>query len=123
MNLDEWQIFSEDVFEEFFQPYLPDGAIGNEFGGYGLPTHADWDIVKKIDTRFVWTVVSIDGEFGISPGFHFVNACCFLVTRRPHDFKLVEFVTYRERPFLTDTGRKRKLNRLRRIYSNKEHSE
>lgn len=118
MNVDKWQLFNEDIFEEFFQPYSPDGVRGREFNGYGLLTHADWDIVRKSDKRFVWTVTSSEGEFIISPGFHFVNAYCFLVTMRSHDFKFVDFSTYRERPFLTDIGKKRQLNRLSRIYSN-----
>tara|TARA_B100000676_G_scaffold298978_1_gene342656 strand:+ start:1920 stop:2321 length:402 start_codon:yes stop_codon:yes gene_type:complete len=123
MNTGGWQTFNEDVFEEFFQPYAPDGTIAGEFGGYGLPIHADREIVNKIDPRFVWTVSAFDEEFGISPGFHVANACCFLVTKRPHDFKLIDFSTYKERPFLTEIGRKRQLNRLRKIYSDSEPPE
>lgn len=110
------QIFHEDAFNEFFEPYVPAGCNGDSFGGIGLNGFgSDLEVVRKIPEQFVWSVTEELGEYWISPGLRYVNRLNYLITSRPHNFMPIEFRSYKYRPFLTEIGRKRLQLRLHKL--------
>ena len=110
-------VFHEETFYEYFEPFLPDGAENDVWGGHGLETYGrDLDIVRRHDSNSVWTVV--DGESGhqwIIPGMRYVNRLCYIVTAKPHNDASVEFRVHRRHQFLTPLGLKRQLRKLDRL--------
>ncbi len=111
-------IFHEDVFYEHFRPFRHPAAHFDIWGGHGLETFgADLQIVKSYSEDFVWTVV--DGDKGpdqwITPGYHYVNRMCYLLTEVAHRDAAVEFRIARNARSLTPVGLKRRINTLRRI--------
>lgn len=86
--------FHEDVFYEYFRPFRHPSARFNTWGGHGLETFGeDLQLVRDYDQNYVWTVV--EGGEGvdewITPGFHYVNRICYLLTEIPHNDAPVEF--------------------------------
>jgi hypothetical protein len=111
-------VFHEDVFYEHFRPFRHPSAHFDIWGGHGLETFgADLQIVKSYSEDFVWTVV--DGDKGddqwITPGLHYVNRVCYLLTELPHGGASVEFRIAREAGSLTPLGLNRRISTLRRI--------
>jgi hypothetical protein len=111
-------VFHEDVFYEHFRPFRHPSAHFDIWGAHGLETFgADLQIVKSYAEDFVWTVV--DGDKGsdqwITPGLHYVNRVCYLLTAVPHKGASVEFRIAREAPSLTPLGLKRRISTPRRI--------
>lgn len=110
------QIFHEDAFNEFFEPYTPVGCSGDSFGGLGLNCFgSDLDIVMTMAEEYVWTVTEELGEYWISPGLRYVNRLNYLITSRPHNFIPIEFRSYKYRPLLTKIGQKRLQGRLHKL--------
>lgn len=111
-------VFHEDVFYEYFRPFRHPSAHFDIWGGHGLETFGeDLQIVKSYPESFVWTVV--DGCEGpdqwITPGVHFVNRICYLLTEVPHGWAPVEFrIKHRPRS-LTHLGLTRRISTLRRL--------
>lgn len=108
-------VLHEDAFYEYFKPYRHPAACHNVWGGLGLETFGkDLDTVRKLDGFYVWTVM--DGDSGndqwISPGIHFVNRICYLVTEKSHRGLDVEFRIPSRLNSLTPIGLKRQLNRI-----------
>ena len=111
-------VFHEDVFYEHFRPFCHTSAHFDIWGGHGLETFgADLQIVKSYPEDFVWTVV--DGDNGsdqwITPGYHYVNRVCYLLTEVPHGEAPVEFRIAHKALSLTPLGLKRRISTLRRI--------
>lgn len=111
-------VFHEDVFYEHFRPFRHPAAHFDIWGGHGLETFgADLQIVKSYPEDFVWTVV--DGDDGdeqwITPGYHYVNRVCYLLTEVPHGEAPVEFRIARNARSLTPVGLERRISTLRRI--------
>ena len=107
----------EDAFYAYFKPYRHPEAQHSIWGGYGLENYGkDFEVVRRLSPDFVWTVV--DGENDeqwITPGIHYVNRICYLVTEVPHAGPDVEFRCSRRMSTLTPLGLKRQLNKLRKV--------
>ena len=112
---DKVLLLHEDTFYAYFKPSRHPEAQQSDWGGHGLATHGkDFELVRRLDSDHVWTVV--DGENGeqwITPGIHYVNRVCYLVTEVPHAGLEVEFRCPRRMNTLTALGLKRQLNKLR----------
>ena len=111
-------VLHEDVFYEYFRPYRHPLAQHNIWGGHGLETFGeDLSLVRRLDSNYVWTVV--DGDSGddqwITPGIHYVNRVCYLVTERPHMSVAVDFRCPYRLNSLTKLGMKRQMNKLQRL--------
>lgn len=81
--------FHEDVYYAYFLPFRHPLSRFNIWGRHGLETFGgDLQIATSFDRTFVWTVV--DGGEGpdqwITPGLHYVNRVCYLLTQVPHDW-------------------------------------
>lgn len=111
-------VFHEDVYYAYFRPFRHPLSRFNIWGGHGLETFGgDLQIAISFDQNFVWTV--IDGGEGsdqwITPGLHYVNRVCYLLTEVAHDGASIEFRTEgRPRP-MTPRGLTRRMTTLRRI--------
>lgn len=111
-------VFHEDVFYEHFRPFRHPSAHFDIWGGHGLETFgADLLVVKSYPEDFVWTVVDGDKGFEqwITPGYHYVNRVCYLLTEVPHREAPVEFRIARNARSLTPVGLKRRISTLQRI--------
>lgn len=110
--------FHEDVFYEYFQPFRHPLSRFDIWGGIGLETFgSDLEVAQKYDGNFVWTVLdAVDGpDQWITPGLHFVNRVCYLLSAIPHADAPILFRTEgRPRP-ITSLGLSRRLTTLRRI--------
>ena len=111
-------VFHEDVLYEYFRPFRHPRAHFNIWGGHGLETFGkDLQIVRSYPGNFVWTVV--DGCEGpsqwITPGIHFVNRICYLLTEVPHDWAPLEFHVNHRQHSLTPLGLRRRVSTLRRL--------
>jgi len=111
-------VFHEDVYYAYFQPFRHPAAHFNIWGGHGLETFGDdFQVVKKYASNFVWTVV--DGGEGpdqwITPGIHYVNRVCYLLTRVPHDWAPIEFRVERGFRALTPRGLAYRMTTLQRV--------
>lgn len=111
-------VFHEDVFYEYFRPFRHPSAHFEIWGGHGLETFGeDLQIVKSYSEGFIWTVV--DGCEGpdqwITPGVHFVNRICYLLTEVPHGWAPVEFRIKNRPRSLTHLGLTRRISTLRRL--------
>jgi hypothetical protein len=118
--MQEITFFHEDVFYEYFRPFRHPATRFNTWGGHGLETFGeDLQLVRDYDQNYVWTVV--EGGEGvdewITPGFHYVNRICYLLTEIPHNDAPVEFRTARNAHSLTPLGLARRISTLRRIMS------
>ena len=117
--MDKHCVMHEDTFYEYFKPYRPAEAQYNIWGGHGLAETfgGDFEIVRRHDPAFVWTVV--DGDSGsdqwITTGIHYVNRVCYLVTEVPHHSMLVEFRVRSGPHSLTPLGLKRQMLKLERL--------
>ncbi len=114
--------FHEDVFYEYFVPFRHPSAHFNIWGGLGLETFGgDFQIVKNHPENYVWTVV--DGCEGsrqwITPGIHFVNRVCYLLTEKPHNWLFVEFFIPHRPHSLTPLGLRRRVSTLSRLLQSK----
>jgi hypothetical protein len=108
----------EDAFYEYFKPYRHPDACHDIWGGLGLETFGkDLETVRKLDLSFVWTVLDGDSsnDQWISPGFHFVNRICYLVTEKPHQGIDVEFRIPSRLNSLTPIGLTRQVNKITRL--------
>jgi hypothetical protein len=111
-------ILHEDSFYEFFRPYRHPSAAYNIWGGLGLEIHgSDYKLVHSLPPDHVWTV--LDGSSGadqwISPGVHYVNRVCLLVTEVSHRWAPFEFRVPSRGSGLTPLGLKRQYSRIRTI--------
>ena len=114
-------VFHEDVYYAYFQPFRHPSSHFNIWGGHGLETFGDdFQIAKHFTPSFVWTVV--DGAEGsdqwITPGLHYVNRVCYLLTRVSHDWAPIEFRIERGSRPITQRGlacRMTTLGRLMRV--------
>ena len=111
-------ILHEDDFYAYFKPYRHPKAQHSILGGHGLEgCGKDFELVRRMNPDYVWTVV--DGENDdqwITPGIHYVNRICHLVTEVPHAGLDVEFRCPRRMSTLTPLCLKRQVNKLRRIH-------
>lgn len=111
-------VFHEDTFYEYFKPYRHPDSCHDIWGSLGLETYGeDFDMIKKFDIFYVWTVMDSDSgnEQWISPGIHFVNRICYLVTENSHHGLDFEFRISSRLNALTPIGLKRQLNRISKI--------
>jgi hypothetical protein len=109
-------ILHEDTFYEFFVPYRHPKAAHDIWGGHGLETYGDdLELVRSLDQNHVWTVVEsgCDDDFWITPGFHYVNRICYLVTEKAHNGLVVDFRAPRKMRSLTPLGLKRQLTKIK----------
>ena len=116
-NLAPILLLHEDTFYEFFKPYRHPKSTNDIWGGLGLETFgADYELARSLDSNFIWTVVEAgDGRNDwITPGIHYVNRICYLVTTVPHADINVEFRCPHRITSLTPLGLKRQLNKLKR---------
>jgi hypothetical protein len=108
----------EDAFYEYFKPYRHPDACHDIWGGLGLETFGkDLDTVRKLDHTYVWTVLDGDSsnDQWISPGFHFVNRICYLVSEKSHQGIDVEFRISSRLNSLTTIGLTRQVNKIARL--------
>jgi len=117
-------VFHEDVYDAYFQPFRHPAAHLNIWGGHGLETFGeDFQVAKNFASNFVWTVV--DGGEGpdqwITPGLHYVNRVCYLLTRVPHDWAPIEFRIDGTPPSISPRGLTRRITTLRRIMGKHEN--
>ncbi|OIR17041.1 hypothetical protein GALL_28620 [mine drainage metagenome] len=110
-------ILHEDAFYEFFVPYRHPKSSHDIWGGHGLETFgSDLELVRSLDEDHVWTVVEsgCDDDLWITPGVHYVNRICYLVTEKAHHGLIVDFRVPHNLRSLTPLGLKRQVNRIRR---------
>lgn len=87
-------ILHEDAFCDFFMPYHHPKARHDIWGGIGLETFGeDFDLVRTLNENYIWSVVEsgCDSDQWITPGIHYVNRVCYLVTEKPHNGLTVDF--------------------------------
>jgi hypothetical protein len=111
-------VLHEDAFYEYFKPYRHPDACHNIWGGLGLETFgSDFDIVRKLEVSYVWTVLDSDSnnDQWITPGIHFVNRVCYLVTEKPHHGLDFEFRIPSRLNSLTPIGLSRQMNKIARL--------
>ena len=110
-------ILHEDAFDAFFVPYRHPKTRHGVWGGMGLETFGeDFLLARSIDDNYIWTVVEsgCDSDQWISPGIHYVNRICYLVTENPHNWLSVEFRAPHNMRSLTPLGLKRQIRKLER---------
>lgn len=110
-------ILHEDAFYEYFVPYRHPKTTHDTWGGLGLETFgADLELARSLDENHVWTVVESgsDDDLWITPGIHYVNRICYLVTEKPHNWLFVDFRAPRNMRSLTPLGLKRQVNKIKR---------
>jgi hypothetical protein len=108
-------LLHEDTFYEFFVPYRHPKSKFDIWGGMGLETFGeDFQLVRSLDDNYVWTVVdsSCNSDQWITPGIHHVNRVCYLVTEKPHNGLMVDFLAPHNLRSLTPLGLKRQLRKL-----------
>ena len=110
-------IFHEDVYYAYFQPFRHPASHFDIWSSHGLETFGDdFQIVRHFDQNFVWTVVEGGGaDQWITPGLHYVNRVCYLLTRMPHNYAPIEFRTEGRPRSMTPRGLARRMTALRRI--------
>lgn len=111
-------IFHEDAFYDYFIPYRHPSATSHCWGNLGLETFGkDSNLVKELPAEYVWTVLDLDdnGHQWTTPGIHWVNRVCYLVTEIPHNWLGVEFRIPRQNSSLTPIGLTRQITRLKRV--------
>jgi len=77
----------------WFDKYEPLPNRDDRFTCYGLDgvsyswdTHHDWDVVSRIDEKFIWTLLEVDGSEVISQGRHYVNRLAYFICRAPYEY-------------------------------------
>lgn len=115
-------VLHEDAFYEYFKPYRHPDARYDVWGGHGIETFGtDLELVHRLDPSYLWTVVDGDHDQWITPGVHYVNRVCYLVTETPHNDVNVEFRVPYRLSTLTPLGLRRQLTRIRRLLSMQAH--
>src|SRR3546814_1650226 len=110
-------VFHEDVFFEYYRPYVPRAIPRAEiYGDFELqPSRKVHAVLRNMDRRRVWTIIEGGDDLSrnvyYSPGFHMVNRVGYAVTRKPHDDAQVEFCAYWRRP-LSEHGLSREVGKL-----------
>ncbi len=123
MNQSETLVLHVDVFYHFFIPYRHPNSNFHIWDDLGLETFgSDFDIVRNYDENYVWTVLDVVSASSqcISSGFHYVNRCCYLITRKPHNGMFIDFVApdnYRKLNSLSLERQIIKLERELKAYS------
>jgi len=110
-------ILHEDAFDAFFVPYRHPKSRHDIWGGIGLETFGeDFLLVRSLDEKYLWTVVEsgCDADQWITPGIHYVNRICYLVTKNPHNWLSVDFRAPHNLYSLTPLGLKRQIRKLER---------
>ena len=113
-------LLHEDAFYAYFIPYRHPESRFDIWGGLGLETFGDdFELVGKLDSAYVWTVVDGGGtaDQWITPGIHYVNRVCYLVTEKPHNGLCVDFRVPRNLSSLTQLGLLRQLRKIERAMS------
>ena len=108
-------LLHEDTFYEFFVPYRHPKAKAALWNGMGLDSFGDdFQLVRSIDDNYVWTVVDsgCNSDQWITTGIHYVNRICYLVTEKPHNGLMVDFLAPHNLRSLTPLGLKRQLRKL-----------
>ena len=63
-------------FDLFYKRYQPkENADGSLI--------FDWDDVKGMNYRYVWTVVEAENKMYLSPGFHIVDRIGYVIAQKP----------------------------------------
>ena len=117
-------VFHEDVFDDYFQPFRHPSSHFDIWGGLGLETFGeDLKIVRGFDRSCVWTVVEggTGSDLWITPGLHYVNRICYLVTRLPHDDAPIAFRIKDKPRSITDIGLARRMTTLRKLMLVHQH--
>ena len=112
-------VLHEDAFYEYFKPYRHPDACHDIWGGLGLETFGkDLDTVRKLDVSYLWTVVEggSNNDQWITPGYHFVNRICYLVTEKSHQGIDVDFRVPSRLNSLTPIGLTRQMNKISRLF-------
>jgi hypothetical protein len=105
----------EDIFFEYFKPYRHPDSIYEIWGGYGIETFGtDFELVRRLDPAYVWTIVDGECDQWITTGVHYVNRICYLVTRVPHNDLNVEFRVSCRPSRLTPVGLRRQITKIYR---------
>ncbi len=110
-------ILHEDAFYAFFVPYRHPQSLHDIWDGIGLETFgADLELVRSIDGNYLWTLVEsgCDDDQWITPGFHYVNRICYLVTEKAHNGLMVDFRAPYNLRSLTPLALKRQILKLER---------
>lgn len=110
-------VLHEDTFYEFFVPYRHPKSQFDIWGGHGLETFGkDLQLVRSLDEAYLWTVIDCfdNPNQWITPGFHYVNRSCYLVTEKPHNGLDVDFLIPHRPRFLTPLGLTRQMRKLER---------
>ncbi len=108
-------LLHEDAFYEFFVPYRHPKSQFDIWGGMGLETFGeDFQLVRSLDDNYVWTVVDsgCNSDQWITPWIHHFNRLCYLVTKKPHNGLMVDFLAPHNLRSLTPLGLKRQLRKL-----------
>lgn len=110
-------LFHEDVFVEYYRPYVPKVIPSAEiYGDFELqPSPIVHAALSAIDRLHVWTIIEGDNfsrNFYYSPGFRVVNRVGYAVTHKSHGNAQVEFCAYWRR-HLSERGLSREINKLR----------
>jgi hypothetical protein len=111
-------VLHEDTFYEYFKPYRHANACHKIWGGLGLETFGkDLDTVLEADASYVWTVLDdcSGKDQWITPGIHFVNRNCYLITEKSHKEIDIEFRVPRRLNSLTPIGLARQMNKIDRL--------
>jgi len=118
-------VLHEDAFYEYFKPYRHPKSSGNIWGGLGLETYGkDYETILKCDESYVWTVLEgcESNDQWISPGIHFVNRICYLLTEKSYHGIDVEFRVPSRFSSLTPIGLKRQVNKISRLFQTAKQS-
>ena len=106
-------VLHEDAFYEYFVPYRHPEARHNVWGGHGLETFGeDIQLVRRLDPEYMWTVVDGESDQWITPGVHYVNRICYLVTKKAHNWLDVDFRVTRNARSLTPIGLRRQIRKI-----------
>ncbi len=78
---------SEKQFYRHFTPLANDLDMNASWDGCMYETFgAELFYVKRYDERHVWTIIECDdGQWYLSPGYHFINRIGYIITKQPHD--------------------------------------
>lgn len=113
-------VLHEDAFYSYFMPYRHPKCRFDIWGGLGLETFGeDFELVAQLDEKYVWTVVDSGdtADQWITPGIHFVNRVCHLVTEKPHNGICVDFRVPHRLRSLTQLGLVRQIRKIERAMS------
>lgn len=83
MSEGEWV----DTFKPIDNPYTENAECQFETNGKDLVFVQN---AARLNPNTIWTLIEVDGEGYIIPGFHFVNRYCYYVTTNPWDNENIE---------------------------------